>query len=114
MDNRTIGILGGGQLGRMMVEAANKLGIAVAILDPQGTSSPAGQLSKLAIEGSFQNKDGNKIKELACLSDVMTTEIEHIDTIALEELENEGKVVHPNSKTIRLIQDKYLQKVRVL
>jgi phosphoribosylaminoimidazole carboxylase len=110
MDDRTVGILGGGQLGRMMVEAANRLGVRVAILDPQGSNSPAGQLSNLSIEGSFQDKNNNKIKELAAISDVVTTEIEHIDTIALEELENKGHVVHPNFSTIRLIQDKYLQK----
>lgn len=110
MNDKTIGILGGGQLGRMMVEAANRLGVQVAILDPQGSSSPAGQLSNLSIEGSFQDKVSNKIKELAAISDVLTTEIEHIDTIALEELQNEGHTVHPNFSTIRLIQDKYLQK----
>ena len=56
MDERTVGVLGGGQLGRMMVEAASKLGLRLAILDPQGSNSPAGQLSNMSIEGSYQIK----------------------------------------------------------
>jgi len=52
MDSRTVGIVGGGQLGRMMAEAGNRLGINVAILDPQGKKSPAGQVAPFCIEGS--------------------------------------------------------------
>lgn len=111
MDGRTVGVLGGGQLGRMMVEAGHRLGIRIAILDPQGSASPAGQLSSLNIQGSFQ--DATHIKELAQISDVVTTEIEHVNVDALEELEEAGHVVHPNSKTVRMIQDKYLQKVHL-
>jgi phosphoribosylaminoimidazole carboxylase len=76
-----------------------------------GSSSPAGQLSHLSIEGSFQ--DRAKIFELSSISDVLTTEIEHVNADALEELEKKGFEVHPNSATIRLIQDKYLQKVHL-
>jgi phosphoribosylaminoimidazole carboxylase len=60
MDSKTVGILGGCQLGRMMVEACNRLGIKVAVLDPGGSSSPAGQISDLVIEGDFN--DASKIK----------------------------------------------------
>lgn len=108
MDDRTIGVLGGGQLGQMMAQAASRLGVRIAVLDPGGSSSPAGQLSHLCIEGSFQ--DSVKIKELSTVSDVITTEIEHVNTIILEELEKLGHTVHPNAITIRTIQDKYLQK----
>lgn len=111
MDSRTVGVLGGGQLGRMMAEAGHRLGIRLAILDPSGPSSPAGQISSLCIEGAFT--DGNKIKELAAISDIITTEIEHVNTEVLEELEKTGKIVRPNAKTIRIIQDKYLQKVHL-
>lgn len=76
-----------------------------------GSSSPAGQLSLLCIEGSFQ--DNNKIRELAAISDVVTTEIEHVNTLALEELEINGYKIHPNFSTLRLIQDKYNQKVHL-
>lgn len=60
MDGRTVGVLGGGQLGRMMAEAGHRLGIKIAVLDPLGTASPAGQVAELAVEGSF--RDAEKIK----------------------------------------------------
>eukprot|EP01036_Dinobryon_divergens_P034456 gene34456-44523_t len=108
MDLRTVGILGSGQLGRMMIESGSKLGIKIAILGPGGSSSPAGQLSQLSLDGDV--KDHAKVKELASISDVITTELEDVDTDILEELENGGHEVCPNSSTIRIIQDKFLQK----
>lgn len=60
MDGRTVGVLGGGQLGRMMAEAGHRLGVKVAVLDPLGTASPAGQVADFAVEGSF--RDADKIK----------------------------------------------------
>eukprot|EP00971_Amphidinium_carterae_P072134 1426848-Amphidinium_carterae.1 len=51
LDKRTLGVLGGGQLGRMMAEAAHRLGIAVLPLDPAGLLSPAGQVAGNAVEG---------------------------------------------------------------
>ena len=54
MDDRTVGVLGGGQLGRMMAEAGHRLGVKLAILDPGGALSPAGQVAEICIEGSFQ------------------------------------------------------------
>eukprot|EP01031_Cornospumella_fuschlensis_P040675 gene40675-49591_t len=111
MDNRTIGVLGGGQLGRMTAEAGHRLGIKFAVLDPGGSSSPAGQLASFCIEGSFQ--DPQKIKELASISDIITVEIEHVNTDILEQLEDAGHVVRPNARTIRLIQDKYAQKMHL-
>ena len=44
MDSRTVGIVGGGQLGRMMAEAALRIGVKIAVLDPLGKESPAGQV----------------------------------------------------------------------
>jgi phosphoribosylaminoimidazole carboxylase len=111
MDGRTVGILGGGQLGRMMIEAGHRLGVRCVVLDPGGATSPAGQLADLSIEGSF--KDADKIRELAAVSDVLTTEIEHVNTDILEQLEREGKEIHPKPSTVRLIQDKYQQKVHL-
>ena len=55
-----MGVLGGGQLGRMMAEAGHRLGVKMAVLDPLGTASPAGQVAELAIEGSF--RDPERIK----------------------------------------------------
>ncbi|EJT73360.1 phosphoribosylaminoimidazole carboxylase [Gaeumannomyces tritici R3-111a-1] len=123
MDNKpVIGLLGGGQLGRMLCEAAGPLGFDIAILDEAG--SPAKRVAEngLHIEGSF--KDPVKIRELAARSDVLTVEIEHVDTEVLEDIETNGVEVvatdgtktlkrvpvHPSWRTIRLIQDKYEQK----
>jgi len=108
MERRTLGILGGGQLGRMMAEAAHRLGIAVLPLDPGGMMSPAGQVAGQAIEGSF--KDPAKIRELASKADVLTVEIEHVECETLEALEKEGVEVQPPSACIRIIQDKLVQK----
>jgi phosphoribosylaminoimidazole carboxylase len=81
------------------------------ILVSGGPSSPAGQLSHLCIEGSFT--DAAKVKELSSISDVVTTEIEQINADALAELESTGHAVQPTSQTLRIIQDKYLQKVHL-
>ena len=115
MDPRTIGILGGGQLGRMLLEAANNRNINIAILDKKG--SPAKQINptNLGVDGSFS--DAQAIRRLARHCDILTVEIEHVDTQALEELEREslsqGKKleIQPSWQAIRTIQDKYLQKL---
>jgi len=109
MDTRTVGILGGGQLGRMLVEAANRLNIKTVILD--APSSPAKQVnaSSTHIDGSFS--DSHAIELLAAQCDILTAEIEHIDTHILESLEKQKSVVvQPSPLTIRMIQDKFLQK----
>jgi phosphoribosylaminoimidazole carboxylase len=103
----TIGILGGGQLGRMMAFDAQRMGMRVVVLDPD-PNAPAGQVANQHIGGSF--RDPQKIAELAQACDVVTVEIEHVDADALEALEKQGVVVQPSARTIRLIQDKYAQK----
>jgi phosphoribosylaminoimidazole carboxylase len=113
MDSRTVGILGGGQLGRMLVEAANRLNIKTVILDvPQ---SPAKQINAVTthVEGSFS--DCRAIVELAEKCDILTAEIEHVDTNVLSTLQQQRKViVQPSPETIRTIQDKYLQKQHLI
>lgn len=107
MDSKTVGILGGGQLGRMLIEASSRLNIKTLILDSENT--PAKQISSANhVVGSF--KDPKAIKELAAKSDLLTVEIEHVDVKTLKEIEQTGIKVHPNPETIELIQDKYLQK----
>ncbi|KUI66414.1 Phosphoribosylaminoimidazole carboxylase [Cytospora mali] len=108
-----LGLLGGGQLGRMLCEAASPLDIEIAILDEK--NSPAKNINSNSkhVTGSF--KDAAKIRELAASCDVLTVEIEHIETEVLEDIDTNGvngkKVaVHPSWKSLRLIQDKYLQK----
>lgn len=120
--DRRVGLLGGGQLGQMLCEAANPLGISVTILDAE--NSPAKQVNAKTshINGSFI--DPEKIRELARKVDILTVEIEHVDTHILEEIAEKGietvgddgkkttrrVEVQPSWKTLRTIQDKYLQK----
>lgn len=106
MDKR-VGVLGGGQLGRMLAESANRLNIQINFLDAE--NSPAKQITAHEghIAGSF--KDAAAIKKLAAGSDVITVEIEHVDTHILEAISSTTDV-QPSWQTIRTIQDKYAQK----
>ncbi|KAK5050625.1 hypothetical protein LTR84_003907 [Exophiala bonariae] len=118
MDSQVVGVLGGGQLGRMLVEAAHRLNIQVAILD--GDNTPAKQINLVAsdkhVTGSFAN--ASDVKALASNCDVLTYEIEHVDTKVLEELDQEKPHVQgtkwsriqPSWRTVRTIQDKFAQK----
>eukprot|EP00252_Welwitschia_mirabilis_P024987 TRINITY_DN7646_c0_g1_i1.p1 TRINITY_DN7646_c0_g1~~TRINITY_DN7646_c0_g1_i1.p1 ORF type:complete len:660 (-),score=161.06 TRINITY_DN7646_c0_g1_i1:145-2124(-) len=102
-----VGILGGGQLGRMLCQAASKMGIKVAVLDPM-ENCPASSVAFKHVVGSY--RDSNAVREFAKGCGVVTVEIEHVDAETLEMLEQQGFDCQPNSSTIRLIQDKYLQK----
>jgi phosphoribosylaminoimidazole carboxylase PurK protein len=106
--SKIIGIVGGGQLGRMLTEAAHKLGFKVVVLDPT-ENSPAAQVADEHILGSF--KDAEAIKALAAKVDVLTFEIESANAEALDELVAEGKKVFPEPKTLKIIKDKFEQKV---
>lgn len=107
---KTIGIIGGGQLGRMMTQAAKKLGFNVVILDP-GENSPAGQVADKQIVGSWN--DPESIREIVTQCDVTTYDLEHINTDALIELADEGHTIHPDPRVLKTIQDKYTQKSRL-
>ena len=75
--DRKVGVLGGGQLGRMMAEAAARMGVKMTCLDPLGTASPTGMVCGSAVTGAFT--DPAKIRELAEMVDVLTVEIEPVD-----------------------------------
>lgn len=111
MEQRKIGVLGAGQLGRMFVEAASRLNVEVHLLDV-GTQAPAKQISASShhIDGKFS--DAAQVERLAQNVDVVTVEIEHVDAKALASAQAKGLVkhVHPTPNTIALIQDKYAQK----
>lgn len=102
-----IGIIGGGQLGRMMVRKATQLGFAAIVLDPT-PNSPAGQVAGHQIVGDFF--DPAKLRELAELSDVTTFDIETIDSHALEQLRDEGFSILPSPHLLAIIQNKLSQK----
>lgn len=103
---KKIGIIGGGQLGRMMIEETLRYNFTINTLDAAG--SPCEGLSATHIKGSL--KDATAIRELANISDVLTYEIEHIHIDVLFELENEGVEIIPSPRILHIIQDKGLQK----
>ncbi len=107
MKPTTIGILGGGQLARMSAYQAYKLGFNISILE-KTKNSPAGMITKNEFVGWVDDED--ILKKFADSSDIITLENEFIDHDKLEFIEKLGKKVIPSSKTISLIQDKYIQK----
>jgi 5-(carboxyamino)imidazole ribonucleotide synthase len=102
-----IGILGGGQLAKMSALAAYRLGFEINILEKE-KSSPAGKITPNEFVGWVDDK--NILKKFIKKCDVITLENEFIDGDHLEWIENQGKKVIPSSKTIKLIQDKLIQK----
>jgi len=102
-----IGILGGGQLGKMLALEAAKMGIKVKVLDPT-PGCPASTVAEQVV-GSF--RDADAVKRFASDVDVLTVEIEHIDADAMEAATSaSGIEVQPTPNTIRIIQDKFRQK----
>jgi 5-(carboxyamino)imidazole ribonucleotide synthase len=81
LPGQTIGIIGGGQLGRMMAIAAKAQGFRIAVLDPT-EDSPCGQVSDIKVVGEYHDLEA--IKQLAAVSDVITYEFENIDAAALD------------------------------
>lgn len=105
--NKKIGIIGGGQLGKMMIQEAKKMGFYITILDPV-INCPANSIVDEHIIADFN--DENAIIELASKSDVITYEFEHIGINSLKILENNGYKVYPTIKSLEIIQNKYTQK----
>lgn len=123
--DKTVGVLGGGQLDRMLQEAANRLNVHLITLDEE--ESPAIQINAVSthINGSFT--DPKAIHQLAAKCDILTIEIEHVDTDVLEDLSTgmqtredwrlvkSTKVeVQPSWRTIRIVQVKYDQKEHLI
>ncbi|WP_310260994.1 5-(carboxyamino)imidazole ribonucleotide synthase [Fictibacillus barbaricus] len=86
---QTIGILGGGQLGRMMALSAREMGLRVVVLEP-GEDSPCGQVADQQIIAGYEDKEG--IRKLAELSDVVTYEFENIDAESAEWLQEKANL----------------------
>lgn len=107
-ENRTtVGIIGGGQLARMTAISAYRLGIEIAVLDPD-IKSPAAQIVREIVTGSIN--DIKKLEELSRISSLITLENEFVDAPLLEKIESSGAILHPSPKTLGLIQDKLTQK----
>jgi 5-(carboxyamino)imidazole ribonucleotide synthase len=108
MKKHDIGIIGGGQLGKMLIEEGARYNVSFATLDPDANSAAA-NISQQHFVGSLQ--DENAINNLSAHSNVLTFEIEFINADALEKLELQGIEVIPCSRILKIIQDKGLQKI---
>lgn len=102
-----IGIVGGGQLGKMLTIAAKKMGFYVVVTDPT-PQSPAGQVADHQIVADYKNEEA--IRALAEISDIITFEIELANDEVLNDLVSKGKIVQPNPQTLGIIRDKLKQK----
>ena len=102
-----LGILGGGQLGKMLLAETQKFDIQTFVLDPS-TEAPCKIACNHFIQGSLT--DFETVYNFGKLVDVLTFEIELVNLEALEKLEAEGVKVYPSPKTLRLIQNKATQK----
>jgi len=102
-----LGILGGGQLGRMLIQQAINYNVTVKVLDPD-PEAPCRKLCDEFTTGSLG--DYETVYNFGKTVDLLTIEIEKVNVDALEQLEKEGVVVYPQPRIIRLIQDKGLQK----
>jgi len=104
---RTLGIIGGGQLARMLAQSASQLGCDVVILE-RNDHSPASGLAVETVLGDWDNPDSLLV--LGSLVDTVTLENEFVDADSLAALEQFGHALWPASATVRLVQDKLLQK----
>lgn len=106
--NIKIGVLGGGQLGRMLQQKALCLGLDIAFIDPD-ENAPCKEISARFFKGDL--KDFETVYSFGKGKDVITIEIEHVNVQALEKLQQEGVKVFPQPNIIKIIQDKGLQKI---
>jgi 5-(carboxyamino)imidazole ribonucleotide synthase len=102
----TIGVLGGGQLGRMLAMAARRMGYRVCVLDPD-PSGPTGQFADEVVVGALS--DASAALELGARCQVATLDTEHVPHAVLEALELRVPV-RPSAKVLRTIQDRLVQK----
>ncbi|MCM4160471.1 5-(carboxyamino)imidazole ribonucleotide synthase [Antarcticibacterium flavum] len=105
--NFKLGILGGGQLGKMLLYETRKFDISTVVLDPS-PQAPAKLAANTFREGDLM--DYNTVLALGREVDLLTFEIEAVNVEALKQLEKEGKKVYPSYQTLEKIQDKAVQK----
>lgn len=110
MPGQTIGIIGGGQLGRMMAIAAKEMGYRVAVMEPT-KDSPCAQVSDIEIVAPYDDLDA--AKKLAEVSDVITYEFENVDHVVLDWLE-ENAYLPQGSELIKITQDRANEKKAIV
>lgn len=106
---QTIGIIGGGQLGRMMALAAKEAGFKIAVLEPT-IDSPCGQVADIRIVAPYN--DEAALEELAEVSDVITYEFENIDYAGLKRL-TQIAYVPQGAELVKITQDRILEKTEI-
>ena len=105
--NQKIGVLGGGQLGRMLLQSAIDLDLDITCMDPD-PEAPCQSISPNFVNGSIT--DYESVVQFGKNCDLITIEIENVNVEALKELSALGKMVFPQPKPIEIIQDKLIQK----
>ncbi len=106
MKSKRIGVLGGGQLGRMLIQKGLDWNIPFSVLDPD----PQAPCSGFATFTVGKLTDYDTVVKFGADCDIITVEIENVNTRALKDLEQTGKKVFPQSAVVELIQDKRTQK----
>lgn len=106
-DNFQIGLLGGGQLGRMLLQKAYDYNISIAVLDPS-EEAPCKDICQDFTVGDF--RDFDTVYNFGKDKDLVTIEFEDVNADALQKLEDEGVKVYPQPSVLKVIQDKGLQK----
>ncbi len=104
---RTIGVIGGGQLGRMFALDAKRMGYDVITLDPQ-PRSPCGQVSDEQIVAQYDDFDA--VERLGARTDVVTYEFENVAIESIRRLEARGYAVSPSSRVLKITQDRIAEK----
>lgn len=102
-----LGVLGGGQLGKMLIQAASRWHLNVHVLDP-ADDCPASLITQHHTTGSF--RDYKPVMSFGRNLNRLTIEIEDVNTEALKELQGQGKIIHPDPAILEIIKDKGLQK----
>jgi 5-(carboxyamino)imidazole ribonucleotide synthase len=105
--NFKLGVLGGGQLGRMLIQSAIDFNMHISVLDPD-KEAPCNHLANEFVVGNVNEFD--TVYQFGKGKDLITIEIENVNTDALQKLEDEGVKVYPQPRIVKLIQDKRTQK----
>ena len=105
---KKIGVLGGGQLGRMMYEAVLKWDLDLHFMD-KDRNFPVGKVCPNFHEGDFSKYED--VLEFGRDKDILTIEIESVNLEALMELRKQGVTIHPSPDALKIIKDKGLQKM---
>ena len=103
----TIGVLGGGQLGRMLALAAARLGFDVTILEPE-PDSPASRVAARTLQAPYDDREA--LKTLAATCDVVTFEFENVPAAVVEQLEHLGALAAPGKRPLAVAQDRVSEK----